>query len=101
MVVAGTGCTDQLQGKYGEELFQTACAQCHRADLSGAADLARDAPPLGPGSNADLELTDAQIADVIRVGPGAMPSFRRRLTTEQIDSLVAYVRLVQEGRQPD
>jgi mono/diheme cytochrome c family protein len=100
-LIAAAGCTDRLEGKFGEELFQAGCAHCHGADLSGEADLAREAPALGAGSNADLELTDEQIADVIRVGPGAMPSFRRRLTDEQIDSLVLYLRLVQRGPSPD
>ncbi len=101
LVVAVTACSDPLEGKLGEDLFQTGCARCHRADLSGGADLGGEAPALGPGSNAATELTDEQIGDVIRVGPGAMPGFGRRLTDEQIDSLVAYLRTVQRGPSPD
>jgi mono/diheme cytochrome c family protein len=54
-------------------------------------------PDIGPGSNADVTLTDDQIAAVITVGPGSMPSFGNSLTEEQIASLVAYIRAVQDG----
>ena len=80
-------CTDRLEGKVGEDLFLAGCAHCHGADLGGGT-----GPPLGQGSDADLELSDLQIADVIRVGPGRMPSFNRRLTPQQINSLVVYLR---------
>lgn len=46
---------------------------------------------MGVGSNA-ASLTDAQIAGVISVGPGAMPSFARNLTDEQVESLIDYLR---------
>ena len=87
-------CTDQLEGTFGQDLFNAGCAHCHREDLGGGT-----GPPLGPGSDADLELSDLQIADVIRVGPGRMPSFGRRLTDQQIDSLVAYLRSQQRGSE--
>ena len=92
-IVVGA-CSDPLEGKFGEELYGRACAQCHGADLSGAA-----GPPIGPGSNADVALSDAQVSNVIKVGPGAMPGFDDRLTDAQIDSLVAYLRLEHRGTE--
>lgn len=86
------GCTDPFEGKFGEELYREGCAHCHGVDLSGGT-----GPNIGPGSNADIGLSDQQIADVIRVGPGSMPPFRHRLTDAQIDSLVEYQRIVQRG----
>jgi len=86
------GCSDRLEGKFGEELYQEGCAHCHGVELTGGT-----GPNIGPGSNADIELSDQQIADVIRVGPGSMPGFGRRLTDAQIDSVVEYLRLVQRG----
>ena len=53
-------------------------------------------PPIGPGSNAALMLDDTQIGNAIRIGPGAMPAFETRLAAEQIESLVAFVRELQE-----
>jgi len=84
------------EGKSGEELYQVSCAGCHGADLSGSGGVAVG-PDIGPGSNSDLNLSDEQIAGVIAVGPGSMPSFGRSITTEQISSLVAYIRSVQDG----
>ncbi len=74
----------------GEDLYVRSCAACHALDGNGGLGL-----EIGPGSNTDLNLTDEQIANVIRVGPGNMPGFPR-LTDEQIASLVAYVRSLAE-----
>ena len=86
--VAATACsgTGPATDVFGEELYRASCARCHGGNLQGG--IGRE---LGPGSNAAVEVVDEQIAGVIRVGPGAMPAFGR-LTPEQIDSLVAYLR---------
>jgi len=81
-----TGCSDASEGKYGADLFGTTCAHCHGSDLGGGV-----GPPLGAGSGA-ASLTDEQIVGVINVGPGAMPAFGGRLSDEQIDSLIDYLR---------
>lgn len=92
VVVVVSGCTDPFEGKSGEDLYRQACAQCHSGDLSGGT-----GPAIGTGTNADVELSDAQIFGVIEVGPGSMPGFEDRLTSEQIQSLVDYLRSVQRG----
>ncbi len=69
--------------------YKPDCAGCHAVDGSGGT-----GKPLGSGSET-VGLTDEQIASVIRVGPGSMPSFDR-LTDEQIDSLVTYIRKLQQ-----
>lgn len=91
LVVLLSGC-GSLEGKFGEELYRAGCAACHGADLSGGTGL-----DIGPGSNADIGLSNQQLAGVIRVGPGSMPSYGGRLTEAQIESLVVYMRLVQRG----
>lgn len=79
---SGTPSPDTLGG----ELYGISCARCHGPDLGGGI-----GPALDAGSDTALVLTDEQIANVIRVGPGAMPGFGR-LTDEQIASLVEYIR---------
>lgn len=82
-------CSADTTGKFGQELYEQTCAVCHGADGAGTT----GRPAIGAGSDA-VELTDDQIRGVMDVGPGAMPSFRR-LTPEQIDSLIEYVRVLQ------
>ena len=88
------GCGDRLEGKHGEELYRVGCAHCHGADLTGGL-----GPPIDARSNSDIGLSNEQLANVIEVGPGAMPGFDRRLTEEQIESLVVYLRLRQRGAE--
>lgn len=88
------GCADRVAGKYGEDLYLVTCAHCHRGDLSGGI-----GPAIGPDSSAHRELSDDQIASVIEVGPGAMPAYARRLNPEQIESVIAFLRSVQEGER--
>ena len=89
-----SACADPLEGKFGEELYREACAHCHGVDLSGGT-----GPAVGAGSNSDVKLTDHQLADVIRIGPGSMPGFGHRLSDGQIASLVDYMRLRQRGAE--
>lgn len=96
LAAVAVGCTGSPQGRTGAELYETSCAGCHGADLRGGSNLTQG-PDIGPGSNADLVLTDEQLAGVVTAGPGSMPSFARVLSAEQVASLVAYIRSVQEG----
>ncbi len=84
----GIGSTE---GLFGEDLIDQICSRCHGSDLGGGI-----GPALGPGSNAATNLTNEQIAGVLEVGPGAMPSFKR-LSDEQVASVIAYLRWVQTG----
>lgn len=76
------------EGLFGKELYEQSCQSCHQSDGSGGT-----GPAIGIGSNS-AELTDEQIAGVIRIGPGVMPSFGR-LTDAQVASLVEHVRSLQ------
>lgn len=70
----------------GADLYNVSCARCHGGNLEGGIGPAVDAD-----SNTALALTDEQIANVILVGPGAMPAFGQ-LSDDQIQSLVDYLR---------
>ena len=74
-------------------LFAKNCAKCHgkdgraktfRGKLVGARDF----------TNADWQgrVTDDALAVSIAEGRGSMPSFKKRLSADEIKSLVAYVR---------
>lgn len=86
LAAALAGCGEGAANRFGADLFAPACSHCHGSDLGGGI-----GPPLGGGSDAE-SLTDEQIDGVIRIGPGAMPGFGRKLTDPQIASLVDYLR---------
>lgn len=83
------GCSGPDADTFGVDLYSSACAHCHGSDLGGGV-----GPALGPESNA-ATLTDQQIVDVVRIGPGAMTSFGDRFSQAQLNSLVEYLRTEQ------
>lgn len=81
----------------GEKLFRAHCRRCHGNDATG------DGPEAPPGSHPpnltddtwNHGSTDADILNVIRNGIGPkfdMKGFRSRFTTDEMWSLVHYVR---------
>ena len=76
----------------GERLYQENCAACHSATgTGGALTSGQVAPSLEPS-------TPVQVAEAIRVGPGAMPRFSpQALNDPQVDSIAAYVGRLQHG----
>lgn len=92
LVVLVAACGESTEGKYGADLFDTACARCHGGSGEGGR-----GPAIGTAdSNAALVLTDEQIRGVIRVGPGRMPAWPE-LGDDQVESLVEYLRSLQAG----
>ncbi len=81
-------CAPSDEGRSIEGIFVLRCGACHRADGSGVG------ASLGPGSPA-ATMPDAEIATAIRDGRGTMRGFGNRLSDEQIDGLVAYIRALQ------
>jgi ubiquinol-cytochrome c reductase cytochrome c subunit len=79
----------------GERLFQDNCAACHSATgTGGALTSGQVAPSLRPS-------TPVQVAEAIRVGPGAMPTFDpETLDDRQVDSIAGYVGELQRGGDP-
>ena len=89
MAVVAASCGGPPPEGFGQELYEQVCAVCHGSNGEGGG----GRPAIGAGSNS-VELSDDQIRGVIRVGPGAMPAFGR-LTDEQVNSLVEYLRELQ------
>lgn len=85
-------CSNSSEGLFGQELYEGTCAVCHGADGQGLG----GRPALNEGSEA-ATFTDDQLRGVIRVGPGAMPSFSNLLDEEQVQSLIEYLRELQSG----
>jgi mono/diheme cytochrome c family protein len=71
--------------------FKTKCAICHGPDGAGSeVGKSMNAPDLR--SQAVQGLADTELVEVITNGKNGMPSFKSSFSTEQIQSLVKYVR---------
>jgi ubiquinol-cytochrome c reductase cytochrome c subunit len=86
--VPGADVTDSANASVatGGSVFRLQCAACHAWAGDGGALLHREAPALH-------QATATQIAEAVRVGPGAMPAFgTAALNDRDLADLVAYVR---------
>jgi mono/diheme cytochrome c family protein len=77
--------------------YKTNCVSCHGQDGRGS--------PVGKSLHvADFhsaqvqQQSDAQLAGVIAEGQGNMPAFGSRLSKDQIDALVKYIRTLEKGK---
>jgi ubiquinol-cytochrome c reductase cytochrome c subunit len=79
----------------GSELFLANCAACHNsAGVGGALSYGAHAPPL-------LDVDPTQIGEAMHIGPGQMPVFGPdTFDQHEMDSIVAYVRYLQEPEHP-
>ena len=84
---------DEGEVAVGNQLYAVNCAGCHNSAGSGGA--------LGHGAYAPsiTEATSRQVAEAVRVGPGAMPIFGPdTLTDHDVASIVRYVEYLKHPR---
>lgn len=81
--VGESGGEGQVEVSGGELLYRQSCLSCHGADLSG-----RSGPNL---QKVGSTYSEAEIKDIIQNGKGRMPSFKSRLTDEQLDELTQWL----------
>lgn len=102
LFVMGTSGNAQAQGAdnqadvaAGQMVFEASCAGCHGDDGTGVA--GRGRPLTGIASQGDRATHVASVTD----GKGGMPAFGERLSAEEIDQSISYVRLtfVQEAAE--
>jgi mono/diheme cytochrome c family protein len=77
---------DAARASSGKEIFTANCARCHGPEGEGGV-----GPRLAGTVVAEYPDIEDQEA-IVRDGRGSMPSFRDRLTPEQISAVVAYTR---------
>jgi cbb3-type cytochrome c oxidase subunit III len=79
---------DSSQLAMGEDVFRGNCARCHAIDGRR-----RTTIPTFPGTDFNLVKPNEQLVmkQILRGIPEAMPSFRKRLTREQLQAVAAYV----------
>lgn len=72
--------------------FKAKCAMCHGPDGSGKTTMGEKFGIRDLHSADVQKQTDAQLVEIITKGKNKMPAYDGKLTKEQIDQLVAFVR---------
>lgn len=99
---SGTEAVSEAVVERGGDLYQTNCAECHGADLAGAADWKTPnedgsyPPPPHDSSGHTWHHPDRALIEIIRDGsdfPGSrMPAFGDRLTDEDIEAILEFIK---------
>jgi len=89
--------TDKTDTDKVRTLFGANCRSCHGVD-GGGTPIGKSVGAPDLRSEAVQKQTDAQLAEVISGGKGNMPNFKNILTTDQVHSLVQYVRQLNKAK---
>jgi mono/diheme cytochrome c family protein len=77
--------------------YKTNCVSCHGQDGRGSA-VGRSLHTADFHSAQVQQQSDAQLAGVVTEGRGNMPAFGTRLSKDQIDALVKYIRTLGKAK---
>ena len=77
--------------------YKTNCVSCHGQDGRGSA-VGKSLHAADFHSAQVQKQSDAQLAGVVAEGRGNMPAFGTRLSTDQIDALVKYIRSLAKAK---
>jgi mono/diheme cytochrome c family protein len=77
--------------------YKTNCVSCHGQDGRGSS-VGKSLHAADFHSAQVQQQSDAQLAGVISEGRGNMPPFGTRLTKDQIDALVKYIRVLGKAK---
>ncbi len=85
----------------GQKIFLAKCAQCHGKDGKGLPNMAKvlkvDPAMINLTQNAAVTMTDDQIAATVTNGDKKMPKFKGKLTADQIQQTIKYLRTFQSA----
>jgi cytochrome c6 len=76
----------------GADLYKSKCASCHGADGKGDTAMGKNLKLKDLGSADVQKQTDADLTTVIAKGKKPMPGYEGKLTNEQIQDVVKFVR---------
>ena len=80
----------------GADLFKAKCAMCHGADGSGNTAMGKKFG-IKDLSSADVQkASDADMTQIISKGKEKMPAYEGKLTKDQINELVKYIRTLKK-----
>ena len=76
----------------GKDLFSGKCAMCHGADASANTAMGKNMKIRDLHSPEVQKQSDAELTTIITKGKNKMPSFDGKLTADQINQVVAFIR---------
>ena len=80
----------------GADLFKAKCASCHGATGAGDTAMGKSMKLKDLGSPDVQNASDADLANVIAKGKKPMPAYEGKLTNDQIQDLVKYIRTLKK-----
>lgn len=80
----------------GDATYKAKCAMCHGADGTGDTPVGKSMKVNSFKSDADVKASDADLAKVTKEGKGKMPAYAGKLTDDQIQEVVTYIRTLQK-----
>ena len=80
----------------GADLFKAKCAACHGASGAGDTGMGKAMNLRDLGSADVQKQSDADLAGIITNGKGKMPKYDGKLTKEQIDEAVKFIRTLKK-----
>jgi cytochrome c6 len=76
----------------GPAIYKAKCALCHAADGGGDTPMGRKLGLQALGSDDVQKMSDDDIRQTIVQGKGKMPGFENKLTSDQVQAVIAHVR---------
>ena len=76
----------------GEGLYKAKCAMCHGPDGAGKTTMGQALKIPDLHSAEVQKRSDAELAQIITNGKNKMPAYEAKVSKEQIETLVAYIR---------
>ncbi len=76
----------------GADTFKARCAPCHGATGRGDTKMGQHLKVRDLGSHDVQKQSDDELEAIIAKGKGKMPAYERKLTKEQIEDLVKFIR---------
>ena len=91
LLVAGSA---MAAGSDGAAIYKKSCAMCHGPDGAGQTATGKSMKLRDLRSAEVQKQTDIELTKIISGGKGKMPAFGKKLTTNDVESLIAFIHTI-------
>ena len=96
MALAFVFSTFSFAADTGADVFKAKCAACHGADGKGETTMGKNLKLKDLGSAEVQKKSDAELTTLISDGKKPMPAYKGKLTDDEIQQVVKYVRTLKK-----